>query len=170
VPTPRLVALIVLTFGPGCSEGPPPEPRKSYQLSDFRTIQFAGEKVVIPFRGGIRTSPIPELEVGYVPKAGDEIVLTDAGDGEVFAARDLEALEFYHSSPGPDQLGQFRALGDEGRLFIVARGTVGSVERVIDGALPLELRAVELRLPGQKSGIAWVSESFARRLSETSVR
>jgi hypothetical protein len=170
VPTARLVALIALMVGPGCSEGPPPEPRKNYQLSDFRKIRFAGETVVIPFRGGIRTSPIPELEAGYVPKAGDEIVLTDGGDGEVFAARDLEALKFYHSSPGPGELGLFRALGDEGRLFIVARGTVGSVERVVEGGLPLGLQAVELRLPGEKGGAAWVSESFVRRLAETSVR
>lgn len=167
VARPRAAVAILLALsslaGPGCSEGPPPAPRKGYRLSDFRKINFAGDTVVIPFRGGLPTSTIPDLEAGYVPKPGDDVVLADVGDGEVFAARDLEALQFYHSSPGPDQLGKFRALGDEGRLFIVARGTVGSVARVVEDGLPLDLRAVELRLPGEKVGVAWVSESFVRR-------
>jgi hypothetical protein len=150
----------------GCSDRQPPSAGVERRIDNFRVIKFAGEKVVVPFRGGLQAAPIVGPDAGYVPKAGDRVILSDVGDGEVFLAQNLDALKFYHSSPGPDQLGRFRSLGDEGDLFVVARGTVGSVKQVVDGELPQGLKAVELQLPGEKGGPAWVSDTFVRRAGD----
>ena len=170
-PTPRLAIAAVLAFclGPmasGCSERQRPAPGADHRIDDFRAIKFAGTKVVVPVRRGLEVAPAAGPAAGYVPSAGDRAILSDVGDGEVFLARDLDALKFYHSSPGPEQLGRFRLLGDEGRLFVVPRGTVGSVRRVVDGELPGGLKAVELLLPGEEGGPAWVSDTFVRRAGD----
>jgi hypothetical protein len=150
----------------GCSDRPGPVGGPRPRPGEFRSVQFAGEKVVVPFREGLPIAAVAEAVVGEGPKAGDRVVLADAGDGEVFAALDLEALKFYHSSPKADQVGRFRLLGDEGRLFVVPRGAVGTVARVVDGELPDGLKAVELRLDGPKGGAAWVGDPFVRRPRE----
>ena len=159
-------AIVSLAIESGCSERPRTTERPGRRLDEFRSIKFAGEKVVVPFRGGLQTAPIPEAAEGDIPKAGDRVVLSDSGDGEVFLARDLDALKFYHSSPGADQLARFRLLGDEGRLFVVARGTVGSVTKVIEGEPSPGLKAVELHLPGDEGEVAWVSDAFVRRAGD----
>jgi hypothetical protein len=166
-PTPRLalLATVLLSWSlAGCSDRPQPVTRPSYQTSDFRVVKFAGEKVVVPFREGLPTAKLPEPVSGQVLKVGDRVALGDVGGGEVFLALDLDSLKFYHSTPGPDQLERLRELGDEGRLFVVARGTVGAVVQVVDGELPETLKAVELKLAGPKGGTAWVSDPFVRRL------
>jgi hypothetical protein len=169
-PTSRLamMAAVLLSMGPaGCSDRPEPvAPKASHRVEDFRVIKFAGETVVVPFRSGLPTAKVPDPVAGEVPRAGDRVVLGDVGEGEVFLALDLVALQFYHSTPGPDQLGRFRLLGDEGRLFVVARGTAATVTRVVDGELPEGLKAVELELAGFKGGTAWVSDPFVRRVAD----
>ncbi len=164
-----LLATILLSSAPaGCSDRPEPEPvvaEPSRRFEDFRVIPFAGEKVVVRFRKGVPTARVPEAVAGEVPKAGDRVVLGDVGEGEVFLALDPDALKFYHSKPGSDQLDRFRKLGDEGRLFVVARGTAATVVRVVDGELPEGLKAIELELAGPKGGKAWVSDPFVRRVA-----
>ena len=153
----------------GCTDRPEPRPpvAPSRRVDDFRVIRFAGEKVVVPFRSGLEKTTLPAITFREAPKAGDRVALGDPGkpgvgegQNEVFLALDLEALQFYHSTPGPDQLGRFRELGDAGRLFVVARGTIATVARIVNGELPEGLKAVELALPGLKGGPAWVSEPF----------
>jgi hypothetical protein len=167
-PTSRLAMLTAILLSwelAGCSDQPEPVVAKpSYRISDFRVIRFAGDNVVVPFRKNLPTEPVPEPVAGEVPKAGDRIAVGDVGEGEVFLALDLDALKFYHSTPGLDQLERFRGLGDDGRLFVVARGTLGTVAQVVDGELPQGLKAVELKLAGPKGGTAWVSDPFVRRL------
>ena len=166
-PTSRLAmtAAVLLSSGlAGCSDRPEPVAQPvSHRAEDFRVVKFAGEKIVVRFRKDPPTAKIAEPVAGEVAKPGDRVALGDVGDGEVFLALDLDALKFYHSTPGPDQLDKFRRLGDEGRLFAVARGTVGTVARVVDGQLPQGLKAVELELAGPKGGTAWVSDPFVRR-------
>ena len=164
--TSRLAAVLLasLSMAPsGCSERSQTDSKTGHRIDDFRVIKFAGEKVVVPFRKGLPVAPMADPVARYVPKAGDRVALSDVGGGEVFLARDLDALKFYHSSPDLDQLGRFRALADEGRLFVVPRGTFGSIRQVLEGELPEALKAVELQLPGDKGGPAWVSDPFVRR-------
>jgi hypothetical protein len=165
-PTSRLAWMAAVLGLAGCSDRPEPiaEPAANHRIDDFRAIKFAGEKVVVPFRDGLPRTKVPEAVAGEVVKPGDRVVLGDSSEGEVFLALDLDALKFYHSTPGPDQLGRFRGLGDEGRLFVVPRGTLATVARVVDGALPQGLKAVELELPGPKGGPAWVGNPFVHRL------
>jgi hypothetical protein len=101
-----------------------------------------------------------------LPKPGERVSLSDEGGGDLFLAGDLESLQFYHSSPGPEQIGRFRSLAETGKLFVVAKGTTAVVARVVEGQLPEGLKALELRLLGEKGGVAWVSESFVRGLRE----
>jgi hypothetical protein len=166
-PTSRLaiLAAVLLPWNlGGCSDRPQPVVRPSHQISDFRVVKFAGEKVVVPFREGLPTAKLPEPVAGEILQAGNRIALGDVSEGEVFLALDLDALKFYHSTPGPDQLERFRLLGDEGRLFVVARETAGTVARVVDAELPQGLKAVELKLAGPRGGTACVSDAFVRRL------
>ena len=165
-PTSRptvLAAALLSSALAGCSDRPGPAPKPGRRVENFRVIKFAGEQVVVPFRKGQAPAPVPEAVAGEVPKAGDRVVLGDVGGGEVFLALDLEALKFYHSTPGPEQLGRFRLLGDEGRLFVVPRGTAATVARVVDGELPDGLKTVELELAGPEGGAAWASDPFVRR-------
>ena len=165
-----LSALLTSAGLVGCSDRPGPNAPAaptSHRIAAFRVIKFAGEKVVVPFREGPPPTPLPEPRPGEgPPKPGDRVVLGGPDPGEVFLAGDLEALKFYHSTPGPGQLGRFRLLGDEGRLFVVARGTVGSVLRVVDGELPGGLKAIELKGPGEDGGTAWVGDPFVRRIDD----
>ncbi len=162
--SPRLALAACLAMASaGCTERPPPSAPSGHRVDDFRVIRFAGEKVVVPVRRGLEKAPMVEGVAGDLAGVGDRVVLSDVGEGEVFLALDLDALKFYHSSPGPEQLGRFRLLGDEGRLFVVPRGTVGSIRRVLEGELPEGLKAVELQLPGERGGTAWVSDPFLRR-------
>ncbi len=161
---PAIAAALAACLGlmaSGCSEGERAGSRAGRRVDDFRKVRFAGAEVVVPFRRGLETATVGGPAAG--PVAGDRVALSDAGEGEVFLATDLDALKFYHSSPGPDQVGRFRLLGDEGRLFVAARGTVGSIRRVVEGELPGGLKAVELDLSGEAGGPAWVSETFVRR-------
>ena len=123
--------------------------------------------MVVPFREGLTTAPVPEGVSGEAPKAGDRVVPGDSGGGEVFLALDPVALKFYHSTPGPEELGRFRLLGDEGRLFVAPGGRFRrAVVRVFDGELPEGLKAVELKLEGEPGGTAWVGDPFVRRAAD----
>jgi hypothetical protein len=165
--TPRPAVLtVLLTALAGCSGRPEPATRPSSRIENFRVIKFAGDTVVVPFRRGLSTAPVAEQVAGEVPKVGDRVALGDSGKGEVFLALDLDALKFYHSTPGPDQLERFRRIGDEGRLFVVARGTAGTVSQVLDGELPEGLKAVELELDGPKGGRAWVGDPFVHGIAD----
>lgn len=164
----RLPAVLLMSFSlilAGCSDRVQTEARANRRSETIRLIKTAREKVkvVVPFRGDLLVAPVAALEARYAPKAGDRVILSDVGEGGIFLAKDLEALKFYHSSPGPEQLSRFRALGDEGRLFVVPRGTVGTIGQVVEGELPEGLKAVELQLTGNKGGPAWVSDPFVRR-------
>ncbi len=168
-----MIASVLVSFElAGCSERPEPTPspksvaKSSTRIEAFRAIKFAGEKVVVRFREGLPTAPVPESVAGSAPWPGDRVVLVGVGEGEVFLALDLDALKFYHSTPSADQLERFRQLGDDGRLFVVPSGSVATVARVVDGELPEGLKAVELGLPGPSGGMAWVSDTFVRQASD----
>ena len=164
---PAILAAVLLAWvPPGCSDRPAPAPasKASRRLEGFRVVKFAGENVVVPFRPGLPTAPIERIILGDDPKPGDRVALGGPGKGEVFLALDLDALRFYHATPGPSELERFRRLGDEGRLFVVARGTTGTVVRVVEGELPDGLQAIELRLADPGGGAAWVSDPFVHRV------
>jgi hypothetical protein len=167
--SPRLAVGLIglaLAIGSGCSERPASNARPGSRASEFRKIRFAGDWVVVSFRSGLSTAKVPDLAPGFLPRTGDRVVLSDAGDGDVFLAGNLDSLQFYHSSPGPEQLGRFRSLAETGKLFVVAKGTIAVVAKVVEGELPEGLKAIELRLAGENGGTAWVSESFVRRPGE----
>jgi hypothetical protein len=157
---------LAMAFVAGCSERPTSKPPLEARTSGFRKIRFAGDWVVVRFRSAGPRATVPEVSPGFLPRPGDRIVLSGEGDGEIFLGGDLAALQFYHSSPKPDQLETFRSLADSGKLFLVARGTTAVVSEVVEGALPEGFRAIQLTLPGEKGGIAWASEPFVRRLVE----
>ena len=147
---------------PGCSKQEERKPPTSEQISEARKIRFANDWVLVTVRAGLKAQSVPEANPAFVPKVGDPVVISDVGDGEVFMAGDLDSLKFYHSNPGPDQLARFKQLAEQGKLFVVARGTTGVVNRVVEGELADKLKAVELRINGLPNVPAWVSEPFVR--------
>ena len=158
--TDARLGLFLALLAVGCSERPATPPQAPPKSAAFRKIRFANDWVVVPFRGGPRPDPtIPGAVPGLIPAPGDRVVLSDAGPGDVFLAGDLDALKFYHSSPGPDQFTRFQKLADDGKLFVVSRGTTATVSRVVGGQLPDGLHALELQLTGE---IAWTSDPFVR--------
>jgi hypothetical protein len=168
---PAILTAALMAWTPaGCSDRPTPESaaKPNRRLDEFRVVPFAKDKVVVPFRKGLPKLPVPPSTPREVAKVGDRVALGDSGEGEVFLALDLEALQFYHSTPGPDQIERFRTLGDEGRLFVVARGTAATVTRVVVGELPDGLKAIELELDGPKGAMAWASDPFVHRVEGVS--
>jgi len=162
-----MMAAVLLGLGSsGCSDRPEPVTKGSQRIEDFRVIKFAGESVVVPFRSDPPTEKVPGSVAGESLRVGNRVVLGDLDRPEVFLALDLVALQFYHSTPTPDQLGRFRLLGDEGRLFVVTRGTIATVKRVVDDELPEGLKAIEVTLAGPKGGTAWVSDPFVHRVGD----
>ena len=157
---------LALAVAPGCSERAGSKERVAAQAAEFRKISFAGEWVVVSCRSGSTTAKIPGTTPGFVPEPGDRVVLSDSGAGDVFLGADLDALQFYHSAPGRDQLGRFRTLAETGKLFVVVKGTMAVVSKVVDGQLPDGLKAIELRLLGENGGVAWVSETFVRQSAD----
>ncbi len=160
--TMALMLVLSLTVGAGCSDGPRSQPGPPVSAESFRKIRFGGEWVAVSFRSGLAAPTIPEQQPGFAPKEGDRVILSDVGSDDVFVAGDLDALKFYHSSPGADQINRFRSLADAGKLFIVAKGTTATVAKSVEGELPEGLKAIKLSLAGPKVETAWVSEPFLR--------
>ncbi len=109
---------------------------------------------------------VPEPDMEKSPPVGSDVVLADDFDGEdperdVVLCRTLADLDWNHGGRHAEDLPELQRRVAIGGLFGVPRGSIARVVRVIEGRLPLGMRAVEVSLgPGGRT--AWVADTFAR--------